>query len=58
VGVPPPPGTSVEVQVVVSPERLRPPSNEGWMTTETFSVMLPLASIRARRVNTLLVGPT
>ena len=47
----------VEVQVVLTPERFRPPSKEGWMYSETFSEMSPLASIRARRVKMLLCTP-
>src|SRR6476619_3189294 len=49
-GVPPPAGTAEEVQVVATLLRLRPPSNEGWMYTMTFSEMLPRASMRARRL--------
>jgi hypothetical protein len=51
-------GTGVEVQVVLTPERLRPPSKDGEICTETFSEISPRASIRARRVKMLLLGPT
>ena len=31
IGVPPPAGTAVEVQVVTTLDRFRPPSKDGWM---------------------------